>query len=119
MDFDFDQDVTRVTDGKPAGLVKIRELKIEDEFIHDEKRWGLTTKEVLFGRCSTGHRVKVSGKWFVVYRHGNDNVTFKLEDPQNPFSKSLNEGDVIHLPYPGQTVTVLDIKNLGDARIAA
>jgi hypothetical protein len=79
--FRFENRVSR--NGK---LCYVRDLKLGNNFEHNNKRYRLTTKRATLGECKGGVRVRRYGYWYVVVPHGKLNLLFPLENQEDPFS---------------------------------
>jgi len=107
----FDTCVTRVTEGKKAGLIVVRELEVGDEFTHDGKLYCLATEQVRFDSCGTGDRVRYSGCWHVVLHHGRENVLLPLKVCDDPFSEQVGSNSD-YFPFPSDRVQLLTFKEI-------
>ncbi len=118
MALDLDAKVTRVTDGKKAGLMPLRELEIGDKFTHDGKLYELKTVRTPLGSCENGIRVKYGSRWYFVNDHGHERILLPCEEHENPFSALAGQTSESALPLPSERVDALTFEELTSEPVA-
>lgn len=115
---DIDTRVTRVTEDKGRCVMVLRELEVGDEFTHRGKRYRLNIKPIAFSACATGDRVRYSGSWYFVLRHGLENVLLPLVPSDSPFGNQ--KGSNSHaFPFPYNRVELFGFEELVDESVPA
>lgn len=114
----LDTRVTRVTGDRKAILTLIRKLEVGDKFTHDGKLYLLTTKKVRFGDRDSGDRVRYGRSWYVVCRHGFENVLFLCVPSDDPFSTELESNSSV-FPWPGEMMELLTFEEIVKEPVSA
>lgn len=108
--FSFETPVIRRSDNGETSDAIIRDLRIGEVFVHDDKTYQITTAKDKVGNCSGGRRVFFRKQWCFVVEQGQGNLLFKLEDPTDPFSKPIvahGKHGFLDAPFPDIQVEIL------------
>ncbi len=110
----------RTEEGKRTGLCcSVSELTLGDEFAYEGVRYLLTTKRVRFDECDSGYRIRYGRRsWYIVHRHGRENVLFPLVPSNDPFSTEWGR-NMGTFPGPHEMVELLTFEELAVVAVLA